>query len=84
MFIVTMEVHLQKYYRIKRAAELLGISKEHVYKLAQQGKLKISNRKPYRISEKEMKRYVMWRHPYVMFLMHDLISQQYNEKQNPF
>ena len=79
-----MEVSLPKQFKIKRVAELLGTRKEHVYRMIKNNKLRLSGTKPYRVSLNELKRYMLDQYPVMMFIVHDLISNQINKTRNPF
>ena len=79
-----MEVSLPKQFKIKRVAELLGTRREHVYRMIKNNKLRLSGTKPYRVSLNELKRYMLDQYPVMMFIVHDLISNQINKTRNPF
>ena len=75
---------MPKQFKIKRVAELLGTRKEHVYRMIKNNKLRLSGTKPYRVSLNELKRYMLDQYPVMMFIVHDLISNQINKTRNPF
>ena len=62
-------------FRVKRVAELLGLSTYQVYQLIKNRKLTPSGRRPMRISLQELRRYLLERQPVLVFLFHDLECQ---------
>ena len=50
-------------FRVKRVAELLGLSTYQVYQLIKNRKLTPSGRRPMRISLQELRRYLLERQP---------------------
>ena len=64
-------------FRVKRVAELLGLSTYQVYQLIKNRKLTPSGRRPMRISLQELRRYLLERQPVLVFLFHDLECQIY-------
>ena len=71
-------------FKIKRVAELLGTRKDHVYRMIKNNKLRLSGTRPYRISLKELKRYMLDQYPVMMFIVHDLVSKRDNKSNKAF
>ncbi len=62
-------------FRVKRVAELLGLSTYQVYQLIKNRKLTPSRGRPMRISLQERRRYLLETQPVLVFLFHDLECQ---------
>jgi len=71
-------------FRVKRVAELLGTRKDHVYRMIKNNQLRLSGTRPYRVSLKELKRYMLEQYPVMMFIVHDLISKRDNKSREAF
>jgi len=64
-------------FRVKRVAELLGLSTYQVYQLIKNRELIPTGRKPLRISLHELRRYLVEKQPVLVFIFHDLMCQVY-------
>ena len=71
-------------FKIKRVAELLGTRKDHIYRMIRNNQLRLSGTRPYRISLKELKRYMLDQYPVMMFIVHDLVSKRDNKSNKAF
>jgi len=71
-------------FRIKRVAELLGTRKDHIYRMIKNNQLRLSGTRPYRVSLKELKRYMLDQYPVMVFIVHDLISKRDNKSSESF
>ena len=71
-------------FKIKRVAELLGTRKAHIYRMIRNNQLRLSGTRPYRVSLKELKRYMLDQYPVMMFIVHDLVSKRDNESNKAF
>lgn len=61
-------------FKIKRVAELLGTRKANIYRMVKNKQLKLSGTKPYRISIKELRKYMLNEYPTKVLFILDLFS----------
>ena len=71
-------------FRVKRVAELLGTRKDHIYRMIKNNQLRLSGTRPYRISLKELHRYMLDQYPVLVFILHDLHSKRDNKSSKAF
>ena len=57
------EYRLNKRYRIKDAAQMLGLNPSQVYRLIQQNRIKVAGRKPLRVTLEGLRQWLRSRYP---------------------
>ena len=56
---------MNKRYRIKDAAQMLGLNPSQVYRLIQQNRIKVVGRKPLRVTLESLRQWLRSRYPFI-------------------